>query len=76
MPFCNELVLTREENEQVCDMSKINRAVFTAVISLFDKMTHKCKEGVPCTDCNNGIGVPDYLKNLSLKELMKKEIMT
>ena len=27
-------------------------------------MTHKCKEGVPCTDCNNGMEVPRYQKNL------------
>ena len=33
-------------------------------LNLFYKMTHKCKEGVPCTDCNNGIGVPNYLKKL------------
>ncbi len=37
--------------------------------SLFYKMTHKCKERVPCTDCNNGIGVPSYLKNLVPKRV-------
>ena len=27
-------------------------------------MTHKCEDDEPCTDCDNGIGVPEYLKGL------------
>ncbi len=36
-----------------------------ARFNLFYKMTHKCNDDEPCTDCDNGIGVPDYLKKIS-----------
>ncbi len=36
-----------------------------ARMSTFFKMNHKvCEENNQCADCRNGVGVPDYLKNL------------
>ncbi len=44
-----------------------------ARLSLFYKMNHKnCEGDDPCTDCRNGVGVPDYLKQLVPKKVEER----